>query len=151
MTSNSASQTSALEVLEIAVNDAGAARLDAPLQLDLAFRVRQDLPMSRWHLQFVADIVHHKIPVKLKLSEDQTRPSSTSSDKVEHVQLLAGDGVSSEAVSSLPNSALESLGALEARLVADESGHELAAIRLVTDVRRNAAGELQRAIMDPLR
>ena len=119
----------------------GPCSLDAPLCLDIDFRTAMNVSESQWQLRFIADLVYHQTPVELEL-ESQER---TVNDEIHHVELKTA-GLP---LLGLPESALESLGILEARL-AGSDGAQLALVRLVTDVRRSG-NQWQRGILDPFR
>ncbi|CAE8629454.1 unnamed protein product [Polarella glacialis] len=142
----SAQACGSIEVLRVAVSPHGACLLGDPLKLEICYRSRTGAatePESHWRLRFVADLVHHKIPVELELSSSSSRDVAGAGEEL--AQLCAPGGLPAE---GLPADALESLGLLEARLVVLATGEELAVVRLVTDVRRNSAGNLQRAVLD---
>ena len=111
----------------------------------------------QWQVKFLADLVHHQVPVLLPVdridaSEDDGRGSSFS------VELFVS-GVPPDA---LPASALESLGLLEVRCLctvedpdsvnsAESVSQELVLLRLVVDVRRVGPERWQRGVLDPFR
>eukprot|EP00931_Biecheleriopsis_adriatica_P057159 TRINITY_DN3389_c5_g1_i1.p1 TRINITY_DN3389_c5_g1~~TRINITY_DN3389_c5_g1_i1.p1 ORF type:complete len:169 (-),score=34.11 TRINITY_DN3389_c5_g1_i1:12-470(-) len=143
---------SGVEVLRVGIDPQGPCLLDAPLRAQISFRAPAPLQQAQWQLRFLADLVHHKLPVEMPLEVATSSAASCSTPpacgegQLQYAELRAPHGVPSAA---LPASALESLGLLEARLVAEADGAELAAVRLVTDVRRNAAGQLERAVLEP--
>lgn len=132
-------------MLRVAVAPHGPCSLTAPLALEIEFRstsLEVDLlHKAQWHLRFIADLVHHQHPVDLELSQESKVLSSGT-------YLVELKTASLQQLLDLPESALESLGLLEARLVTEET--ELASIRLVTDVRWSS-NEWQRGVLDPLR
>ena len=125
------------QVLRVAAEPHGVCHLEAPLSLDLHLRGAR---RGVWSLRFVADVVHHQLPVELDLEEHWEEKEEGAK-----VELKTGE---LQLVKQLPESALESLGVLEARLM--HEGEELALVRLVTDVRWSGK-EWQRGILDPFR
>lgn len=126
-----------MQVLRVAVEPYGVCPLEAPLGLDLYLRGTR---RGVWSLRFVADVVHHQLAVDLDMEEHWEE-----NEEGAKVELKTGE---LQLVKLLPESALESLGVLEARLV--DEGQELALVRLVTDVRWSGK-EWQRGILDPFR
>ncbi|CAK9095585.1 Putative 37S ribosomal protein S12 [Durusdinium trenchii] len=134
---------SPVEVLRVAVEPHGPCSLDAPLCLEIDFRTTLNI-QGQWQLRFVADLVYHQKAVDLVL-DSQESSANEASDQIHHVELKTA-GLP---LLGLPESALESLGILEARL-AGSDGTEFALVRLVTDVRRNG-DQWQRGVLDPFR
>lgn len=130
-----------LQVLRVAVAPRGPCSLKAPLALEIEFRTSLDVANAHWRLRFIADLVYHQRPVDLRISQESKVISGDNTYLVE----LKTEGL--DDLASLPKSALESLGILEASLVAES---ELALVRLVTDVRWNN-NEWQRGVLDPFR
>mmetsp|Transcript_93561 Transcript_93561/g.166455 ORF Transcript_93561/g.166455 Transcript_93561/m.166455 type:complete len:152 (+) Transcript_93561:105-560(+) len=147
-------EASAVEVTGVVIEPSGPCALETPMSVEIRYLVLGSLPAARWHLRFVADLVHHQTPVELELDPSTTNSSGQEPVKDEGeskpvvAQVRLPRGLASAA--NLLAAALESLGVLEARLVA-EDGKELAVTRLVTDVRRNASGQLERAVLDAFR
>ncbi|CAJ1382980.1 unnamed protein product [Effrenium voratum] len=140
-----------VEVLRVAVEPCGLCALDAPLQLEIAFRATGGgaLPKAHWELRFVADLVHHQLPVELTLDASESQSESEG----ERIEILRASSASWQPVLALPQPALESLGLLEARLLADEApgpARELALVRLVADVRRSG-DQVLRGLLDPFK
>mmetsp|Transcript_3711 Transcript_3711/g.6674 ORF Transcript_3711/g.6674 Transcript_3711/m.6674 type:complete len:155 (+) Transcript_3711:80-544(+) len=115
-----------------------------PFCLKITLKGKVMRPAASWQVRFTADLVHHRIPLDLCIDDCSTsqEPSSTGEDDCIHVNLK----VLGVPVSGLPTTALESLGILEARLM--EAGEELAAVQLVTDVRRSGEN-WQQGVLDP--
>ena len=129
-------------MLRIAVAPRGPCSLSAPLGLEIEFRTSMDIAQARWQLRFIADLVHHQRPVDLELECEESKVISSTTYQVE----LKTKGL--QKLLALPESALESLGILEAKLMLKEV--QLASIRLVTDVRWSS-NEWQRGVLDPFR
>jgi len=137
-------------VLRIAASPHGPCSLSAPLGLEIEFRTSLDVAHAEWQLRFIADLVHHQRPIDLELESQESKviTSGNTGDPSPcsyHVELKT---VGLQKLLALPESALESLGILEVRLVTKDT--ELASIRLVTDVRWSS-NEWQRGVLDPFR
>ena len=121
----------------------GPCSLKAPLALEIEFRTSLDVANAHWRLRFIADLVYHQRPVDLQLQSQENKVISGDNTYLVELKTQGLDDLV-----NLPKSALESLGILEASLVAEES--ELALIRVVTDVRWSN-NEWQRGVLDPFR
>ncbi|CAE7769096.1 mrps12 [Symbiodinium sp. CCMP2456] len=143
-----------IEVVRVGV-DPTICALDAPFRIEIDLRSEAPLPKAQWQVKFLADLVHHQVPVLLPV--DRIKESSEDAE----------DGASSRSVElfvsgvppdALPASALDSLGLLEVRLLDSaesplkgSESRELCSLRLVVDVRRVGPGLWQRGVLDPFR
>jgi hypothetical protein len=137
-------------VLRIAASPHGPCSLSAPLGLEIEFRTSLDVAHVELQLRFFSDLVHHQRPIDLELESQESKVITSGntgdpSPRSFHVELKT---VGLRKLLALPESALESLGILEVRLVTKDT--ELASIRLVTDVRWSS-NEWQRGVLDPFR
>ena len=136
-------------MLSIAASPHGPCSLSAPLGLEIEFRTSLDVAHAHWQLRFIADLVHHQHPIDLELESQESKVITSGTGDPSlcsyHVELKTG-GL--QKLLALPESALESLGILEVRLVTKDT--ELASIRLVIDVRWSS-NEWQRGVLDPFR
>eukprot|EP00445_Apocalathium_hangoei_P010933 CAMPEP_0203882768 /NCGR_PEP_ID=MMETSP0359-20131031/26933_1 /ASSEMBLY_ACC=CAM_ASM_000338 /TAXON_ID=268821 /ORGANISM="Scrippsiella Hangoei, Strain SHTV-5" /LENGTH=176 /DNA_ID=CAMNT_0050802861 /DNA_START=6 /DNA_END=532 /DNA_ORIENTATION=- len=157
--SKRAREASGMEVTRFEIDPVGECALEAPLRVrailrvatapDLDGEVSAAAAAPMWRLRFVADVAYARQATAL--AEAPCAPSSLAPG--EHaVELLVPEGVPEAA---LPRGAEESLAVLELTLevavgpTAAER-HELAAARLVVDVRRGRDGRLQRGGAGPL-
>ena len=132
-------------MLRVAASPHGPCSLSAPLGLEIEFRTSLDVAHAQWQLRFIADLVHHQHPIDLELESQESIITNGDPSPCYHVELKT---VGLQKLLALPESALESLGILEVRLVTKDT--ELASIRLVTDVRWSS-NDWQCGVLDPFR
>ena len=164
------------QVIRVAV-DPAICELESPFRIELELRSKvPQVPKAQWRVRFLADLVHHRLPIDLRLDGQNSEISETSAANGQANGTATGtdrDGASGGfttlhvlhmagvPVADLPATALESLSLLEVRLVADsadsvdgagsEKQADLVCVRLVVDVRRGATGLWQRGVLDPFR
>eukprot|EP00411_Alexandrium_monilatum_P018197 CAMPEP_0175232182 /NCGR_PEP_ID=MMETSP0093-20121207/25832_1 /TAXON_ID=311494 /ORGANISM="Alexandrium monilatum, Strain CCMP3105" /LENGTH=127 /DNA_ID=CAMNT_0016526041 /DNA_START=21 /DNA_END=401 /DNA_ORIENTATION=+ len=127
-----------MKVLHVGVAPCGECPLGAPLSIELTFEAKHELKGASWGLQYVADIAHtrHVVPLSKTEAVDYVVGKHCA-------QVAAPDGIP---VGSVSRGVLQNLGALEVSLT-EASGTDVAAVRLITDV-RHRGGEFLRVVLD---